>query len=374
MKKITLVTMQLKTPGGIERFITTLAAMFSDEYQVEIVVNYGKPTDALAFPLPKNVKLTFLSPVQPQEISMKQIIKGFKWHRIPAELKRRYHINHTRNQVFKKYFSSLETDFVITDRALYNSLISKYYHGPAKKIATDHNFHQNNPKYINELLNSVSNFDALVVATKELQDFYQPKTNTKCYCIPNALSQIPKRKSTLNTKNLISVGRFVPEKDYPTLVEVMSKVHAEDPKIHLALIGDGSEKPLIKQLIKAKNLSSCITLTGWLSQDQIAKYYYDSSIFVMTSKTEAFGLVLAEAMSYGLPCIAFDRASGARAQINSKNGFLIHNTDTTKMAETILSVLNDKNQLKAIQTIINQEIEQKYSLETVKKSWQNLLN
>ena len=148
MKKITLVTMQLKTPGGIERFITTLATMFSDEYQVEIVVNYGKPTDALAFPLSKNVQLTFLSPVQPQEISMKQIIKGFKWHRIPAELKRRYHINHTRNQVFKKYFSSLETDYIITERALYNSLVSKCYHGPAKKIATDHNFHQNNPKYI----------------------------------------------------------------------------------------------------------------------------------------------------------------------------------------------------------------------------------
>ena len=366
--------MQLKTPGGIERFITTLATMFSDEYQVEIVANYGKTTDTLAFPLPKNVQLTFLSPEKPQEISMKQIIKGFKWHHIPAELKRRYYINHTRNQVFQKYFSSLETDYIITERALYNSLVSKCYHGPAKKIATDHNFHQNNPKYINELLNSVSNFDALVVATKELQDFYQPRTNTKCYCIPNALSQIPKRKSTLNTKNLISVGRFVPEKDYPTLVEVMSKVHAEDPKIHLTLIGDGSEKPLIKQLIKAKNLSPCITLTGWLSQDQIAKYYYDSSIFVMTSKTEAFGLVLAEAMSYGLPCIAFDRASGARAQINSKNGFLIRNTDTTKMAETILSALNDKKQLKTLQVTINQEIEQKYSEETIKKSWQNLLN
>ena len=153
----------------------------------------------------------------------------------------------------------------------------------------------------------------------------------------------------------------------------MSKVHAEDPKIHLTLIGDGSEKPLIKQLIKAKNLNSCITLTGWLSQDQIANYYYDSSLFVMTSKTEAFGLVLAEAMSYGLPCIAFDRASGARAQINSKNGFLIHNTATTKMAETILSALNDKNQLKTLQVTINQEIEQKYSEETIKKSWQNLL-
>ena len=51
MKKITIFTMQLRTPGGIERFVTTLANMLSTEYEVEIVANYGKPTDALAFNL-----------------------------------------------------------------------------------------------------------------------------------------------------------------------------------------------------------------------------------------------------------------------------------------------------------------------------------
>ena len=71
MKKITLVTMQLKTPGGIERFVSTLAGIFADDYEVEIVANYGRPTDTLAFPLHKNVKVTFLGPVQPKEISLK---------------------------------------------------------------------------------------------------------------------------------------------------------------------------------------------------------------------------------------------------------------------------------------------------------------
>ena len=73
MKKITLVTMQLKTPGGIERFISTLATMFSSDNLVEIVTNYGKPTDQTAFPIPSNVKVTFLTPNQPKEVSMKNI-------------------------------------------------------------------------------------------------------------------------------------------------------------------------------------------------------------------------------------------------------------------------------------------------------------
>ena len=57
--------MQLKTPGGIERFITTLASMLSNDYSIEIVVNYGKNSDQLAFSLPNDIKTTFLSSVQP---------------------------------------------------------------------------------------------------------------------------------------------------------------------------------------------------------------------------------------------------------------------------------------------------------------------
>ena len=374
MKKITLVTMQLKTPGGIERFVTTLATMFSDEYQVEIVANYGKPADSLAFPMPENVKLTFLTPKQPQEISMKRLVTNLKWHKIPAELKRRHHINHTRNQAFKSYFSHLSTDYIITDRAFYSSLVSKYYHGSAKKIATDHNYHQNNLKYINELLSSITGFDALVVSTEELRSFYQSKTSVKCYYIPNALNFIPTRKSSLSANNIVSVGRLVPEKDFSLLIETMSIIHSKNPKVHLTIIGDGSEKQILKSLISSKKLGSCVTLTGWLSQDQIAKYYYDSSLFVMTSKTEAFGLVLTEAMSYGLPCIAFARASGARAQLNNKNGFLIQDANATKMARAIISAIDDKNNLKLLQNNINQEIKEKYDKKVIKREWQKLLN
>ena len=69
--------MQLRTPGGIERFVSTLATMFSDNYNVEIIANYGKPSTALAFPLSKNIKVTFLQPTQPKEISMKNLIIHF---------------------------------------------------------------------------------------------------------------------------------------------------------------------------------------------------------------------------------------------------------------------------------------------------------
>ena len=346
--------------------------MLSKNYSVEIVVNYGKPSDHLAFPLDKDIKLTFLSPLKPTEISLKKIITSLKWHQIPKELIRRFKINLERNRVFNVFLKTLDTDYIITDRALYNSLVGKYYYKNAIKIATDHNFHQNSPKYINELINSLKGFNYLVVATKELRDFYASKTSVKCIYIPNPLSNIPPKQSPLKTKNIISVGRLVPEKDFSILIQTMQLIHQQDPEIHLTIIGDGTERQALQSQINSLNLKTAITLTGWLHQDKIAKYYYNSSLFVMTSKTEAFGLVLTEAMSYGLPCLALARASGACAQITKDTGFLLDTSNPTIIADKIIELLNHPNILKTIQKQLESYIGQ-YSKSTILQSWLKIL-
>ena len=372
MKKITILTMQLKKFGGIERFVTTLAEMMATDNEVTVVANYGKTKNELAFEMPKNVKVEFLAPEQPKEVSMKAILTRREFGKIPAELKRRFKINYERKNAIKTYFDKLDTDVIVTERATYNKLIGKYYHGSAKLIATDHNFHQNQPKYIRELIKSVKKFDYLVVATQELYDFYRDRIKAKCICIANALTTIPEKKAELNTKNVIAAGRFYPEKDFITLVDVMAKVHQRDEKIKLFLIGDGPERAAIEKKIKQVGLEKTIILTGALSQEEIATYYYQSSLFVMTSITEAFGLVLAEAMSYGLPVVAFDRASGARAQINEDVGVLIRNVDAEEMAEKIVELLENRSQLKKYQTNIGQKIKQ-YSKEAIRQDWVKII-
>ena len=373
MKRLAIITMQLKTPGGIERFVSTLASMFADDFEVEIIANYGKPTDSLAFPLPKNVKLTFLTPVQPAEVSMKCLITHpTKWAQIPAELRRRHKITATQHRVFHKFFHNYYTDFIITDRALCSRLVATYYHGPALKIATDHNFHQHDPTYINELLSSIRSFDYLIVATDELRDFYRSRTKVKCLTIPNPLPSIPTEKSPLTTKNLISVGRLVPEKDFDLLIDAMKIVRTKDPDIHLTIVGDGSEKPTLKSKIKSLGLTNTITLTGWLPQSAIAKLYLKSSLFVMTSKTEAFGLVLTEAMSYGLPCLALSRASGARALITKNTGMLLDTATKEALATEILHLLSHPALLQDYQSHLPHHIKQ-YTPTTIKSSWLSVM-
>ena len=152
----------------------------------------------------------------------------------------------------------------------------------------------------------------------------------------------------------------------------MQLIHQQDPEIHLTIIGDGTERQALQSQINSLNLKTAITLTGWLHQDKIAKYYYNSSLFVMTSKTEAFGLVLTEAMSYGLPCLALARASGACAQITKDTGFLLDTSNPTIIADKIIELLNHPNILKTIQKQLESYIGQ-YSKSTILQSWLKIL-
>ncbi|MCL1839708.1 glycosyltransferase [Candidatus Saccharibacteria bacterium] len=346
-KKITIVTMTTGF-GGIERFVATLSGMFAEDYEVEIIATYGKKGKE-AFVYPKNVKVRHLVANVPEMISAKNLLKKCDAIGLVKEVPRRIKINYTKWLLNRKVLRELDTDIIITERSYYSKLVGKYCRQDGIiKIATDHNFHQENKKYIKSLINSVKGFDYLVVATRELYDFYKTRIGgVKCVLIPNPLPEMPKKKVSLREKNLVAVGRFAPEKGFDDLIRVFELVHKQLPDTKLFLVGDGLEKQRIQKLANDSVARKRIIMPGFLKQSEIEKYYYESSVYVMTSHTEAFGLVLAEAMSYGLPCVAFDSASGAR-ELLSKTGILVKSRDCAKMADKIVELLQDDKKRKML--------------------------
>jgi len=100
---------------------------------------------------------------------------------------------------------------------------------------------------------------------------------------------------------------------------------------------------------------------------------HDSSIYLMTSYTESFGIVLIEAMSHGVPCIAFSSAEGARELINSgENGYLIKNRNFEMFEKKIIDLIEDKEGRKNIGKVARNGVK-KYTGEVVKNDWFNLL-
>ena len=81
---------------------------------------------------------------------------------------------------------------------------------------------------------------------------------------------------------------------------MMKKLVRKHPTWHLDIIGDGPEKDYLTDYIAENNLQKNVTLHGFRSKDYIDKMLHKSSLFIMTSHTESFGIVLLEAMSHGV--------------------------------------------------------------------------
>ena len=97
----------------------------------------------------------------------------------------------------------------------------------------------------------------------------------------------------------------------------------------------------------------------------------NSSLMVMTSFRESFGLVLLEAMSYGVPVISFEN-SGSKELINGKNGIIIKNRNKKRMAKEIVELLNNKKELKEYSKECPKVLKN-YSKEVIKKEWLKFL-
>ena len=359
MKKITILALHLGY-GGIEKCISSLANSLVSKYKVEILCTY-KIYDKLVYNIDDNVKITFLTNVIPNRNEFKVAIKHKNIYMILKEGIKAIKILRLKKKVNIDAIKNCKSDIIISTRDYFNFLLGKY--GTKTKIAWEHNHHHNNKKYIRNLTKSVKNIDKLILVSKDLTNFYtnyfeKKHINCKCIYIPNFLDEIPKKNSKLDNNNLISVGRLSPEKKMGDLIDVYNLVNKSKKDTHLDLVGDGVEN---------------VKLHGYKGKDYINKLYANSSLYIMTSKTESFGLVLIEAMSYKIPCIAFSDAEGANEIIeNGYNGYLIKNRDQLEMKKKIIELLNNRDELKRLGT--NAKITaQKYSKDVIIKEWNKVL-
>ena len=194
-----------------------------------------------------------------------------------------------------------------------------------------------------------------------------------CIHIPNCIDKMPPKKSSLKSKRLISVGRLSPEKGYLDLLRVYHILYKKYPNWHLDIIGDGVEKKLLEEYIRVHNMEKFVTLHGFQNKNYIDDWMQDSSIYLMTSHTESFGIVLIEAMSHGLPCIAMDSAEGAREIIHSGyNGYLIKNRNYDVMVKKIGDLIDHREErIKLGENARNSVM--KYTSDAIGEEWFTLI-
>lgn len=373
MKKIVILVTHLGV-GGIEKYVSSLCSILDKKYSIEIISTF-KGYDKPAFNFSSSINIKYLIDGRDDDVSLKELVKKGKIFSIFKEVYKRVKYRYLKVKLNKEVIKKLDCDYLITTRTFHNELVSKYLKNDSIiTISTEHNYHQNDDDYIKPLIRSLRKFDYLVVATNELYEFYEKRIgNTKCVKIDNFLDYIPSKKSSFKNKNFISVGRFSTEKGFLDLIDVFYKIHLKEKDSKLFLLGDGYEKKLIEDKVNRLGLNGFVIMPGYVVGSRQEEFYLNSSVYLMTSFTEAFGLVLIEAMSYGLPCIAFDCASGPRSIINEKVGVLVSNRDIDKMSNEALSLINNEKKLNVMKENMSCYIN-KFSKKEVSKEWIKLLD
>ena len=186
----------------------------------------------------------------------------------------------------------------------------------------------------------INKYDAFVVLTEEDRIRWSEVKNVKV--IPNSLSFYPSTQSLCTEKRVISVGRLTRQKGYPFLIEAWQIVARKYPEWKLTIFGEGEDKEMLNRMIREAELNSSISV--YPPTNNIVQEYLDSSVYVMSSIYEGFGLVLAEAMACGLPCISFDCPSGPSEIIkDGEDGFLVETENIDELAQKIILLIKNED-------------------------------
>ena len=372
MKKIAILSLHLNY-GGVEKAVATLANMLCDDYKVEIICTY-KMGNKPVYKIDDKVKIKYLIPYGPNKKEIKQNFKNFKIFNLLKEGIKAIKVLYLRKKTMIDYIKNSDADVIISTRVLFTNYLSKYGKESIIKIAQEHRHHLNDQKYIQNLNDACKNIDYLLPVSKELTNFYTATLTgkVKCYYMPNSLDNIPEIDSDY-TKNVVTVGRLSKEKGFDDLIDVFKKVVAKNPNYKLDIIGDGPERNNLKDIIANLHLENNIILHGFQNKDYINDVLSHSKSFIVTSYTESFGIALLEGMSYGLPGIIFDSASGSLELIkNNFSGYVIKNRSKDVMAKKIIKLLDNKKEI-SIMGKNAKETAKKYSFEKIKERWLNFL-
>jgi N-acetylglucosaminyldiphosphoundecaprenol N-acetyl-beta-D-mannosaminyltransferase len=356
--------------GGIEQYISSLTMMLKEEYNIEIISTY-KIMEEPAFNF-ENVNITYLLDDKPNKEELKNSIKCKNIFKILKEGLKAANIIYQKKYLNGDKIENINSKYIITTRDFHNELVGIYGRNDIIKIATEHNYHNNDEKYIKKVINSVKDIDYFILVSEILKDFYNDKVNPKCLFIPNVIDNLPNKSSNCKKHNLISIGRLSKEKGQKDLIDVVALLKEKYKDIKLYLVGDGPEKNELNKYIKENKLSKNVELTGFLNKNDIELKILNSSIFVTTSYTESFGLVVIEACSYKLPVVAFDSATGVKKLLENKNGILVQNRDKKQMAKEISRLFEDEKLKEKISENGYKSCQQ-YLAKNVKKKWMNII-
>ena len=143
------------------------------------------------------------------------------------------------------------------------------------------------------------------------------------------------RPVILTVARLTSFERY---KGIEHLIDAMPAILAQKPTVKLRIVGRGDDRPRLEQRARDLRLGDAIEFTGYVEDARLKAEFAGCSLFALPSKKEGFGLVFAEAMACGRPCLGA-REGGIPEVITPESGVLVDYGDVPALATACLHAL-----------------------------------
>lgn len=184
--------------------------------------------------------------------------------------------------------------------------------------------------------------DALVTLTDRDAEEYRALVGPgpRILAIPNAVPDTGTRRAALDAKIVISGGRLVEQKGYDRLLPVWARIAPQRPDWQLHVYGGGAMEKKLRKLVATLGLEGSAILHP--RTPHLFDRLEEGSVFVMTSRREGFPMVLLEAMSIGLPVVAYDCPTGPRELVtDGVHGYVVPDGDEAALAARLLELMDD---------------------------------
>lgn len=198
--------------------------------------------------------------------------------------------------------------------------------------------------YDKHVFSRIGKFDKLVVLTQgDAEDWMQYIKDV--VIIPNPVTYYPEKilPHDGSERRIISVGRLHEQKGFDMLIDAFALIADQCPEWHIDIFGSGNDHDTLLNQIRQRGMEKRINILP--PTNEIYDAYQRSGFYVLSSRYEGFALVLSEAMSCGIPVVAFRCKYGPEDVIvNGENGLLAKNGDISELAESMLWMINHTNE------------------------------
>ena len=332
--KILYIFRSLAVYGGIERILVDKMNSMADSYGMDV---YLLTSDQGTHPVPYHLS----EGVHHEDLGIcfyrQYRFRGLHRLMVASKMVRQY------RQLLSERLRGIRPDLIICTTADRIDIITKLK-GSVPLVVESHSIcirtlnngrnwlHREIHRY--RFLRSLSMVDMIVALTEgDAQDWQKYHPHVKA--IPNFVHQHERLVSDHTSKRAIFVGRFDYQKRVQDAVSIWEKVRERHPDWTLDVYGDG------EMLQEVSSLASSVGgVVIHQPTSQIFQAYQECSFMISTSLFEPFGLVIPEAMSCGLPVVAFDCPYGPADLIaDGKDGYLIKDRDFNAFADRICELI-----------------------------------